>query len=650
MHIQAGTIIRNFKIVELIGRGGMAEVYRARHMDLDVDVSIKFIRMEHFPQEMLPEIIQRFQNEAKHMAKLSHPNIVKVTDYGTYQEAPYFVMEYLPGGTLRKYQGKTMPYRQAVQLLLPIASALAYAHSKGIIHHDVKPGNILITKDGSPMLSDFGVAKVMNSDETQGLTATGAGIGAPGYMAPEQILGEKIDQRVDVYAMGVILYELLTGKKPFGAETPMKAIIRQIKEPLTLPSEYIAGLPKQVETILTKALANELGDRYADMKTFAKELQDLLSDLPQDSTQITEQPKIEKTEDIPEDEIQERKRKRRRKLIAYSLGIIILGSITFIGIRLMNNDLHLPAFGKANDPIQEEVSIKRSADPAKSVTDYSQWAKNLGTEENPIIFAAVPSGETERVLSGFERMSALLYESTGLVIEPFVATSYSGVIEALCQDQPKAHMASLSTFSYILAAEKGCAETALVSMRYGSAYYNGQFMVRSDSGINSLEDLVGATWCVPDIYSTSGYVIPSIMLQGIGIDPDYDLGVILQAGSHEAAAAGAFIGDCDFATTYVDARTTIEEDYPRIVEETKIIALEPDIPNDGIQFVPGFPEEIKETLIQAILDLFETEEGTAAMGEAYSWTGMEEHNDTYYDPFRQILDAAGVSAEDLAGY
>ena len=135
-----------------------------------------------------------------------------------------------------------------------------------------------------------------------------------------------------------------------------------------------------------------------------------------------------------------------------------------------------------------------------------------------------------------------------------------------------------------------------------------------------------------------------------GIDPDHDLGAILQAGSHEAAAAGAYIGDCDFATIYVDARTTIEEDYPRIMEETKVIAIEPDIPNDGIQFVTGFPEEIKETLIQAILDLFETEEGTAAMGEAYSWTGMEEHDDTYYDPFRQILDAAGVSAEDLAGY
>ena len=521
MRIQAGTIVGNYRIIELIGRGGMAEVYRARHVGLDIDVSIKFIRMERFPQEMLPEIVKRFQNEAKRMAKLSHPNIVKVTDYGTYQGIPYFVMEYLSGGTLKQYLGRPMPYRQAVRLLLPIANALAYAHFKDVVHRDVKPGNILITKDGIPMLSDFGVAKVMNSEETQGLTATGVGIGTPEYMAPEQAVGEKIDHRVDEYSLGVILYELVTGRRPFSAETPMKVVLKQMQEPLPSPSQYVKGLPRQVEEVLAKALAKEPADRYADMQTFINGMQELLGELPKEPKRPTTQVEPSKTENTQKDGKQKTKGKGDgggggKKVFIYGLGIIGIGLILLTGIRLLNNDRHLPVFGKANDPIQEEVSSKRSADPTKSIADYSQWTKNLGTEENPIIFAAVPSGETERVLSGFERMSALLYESTGLVIEPFVASSYSGVIEALCQDQPRAHMASLSTFSYILAAEKGCAETALVSMRYGSAYYNGQFIVRSDSGISSLEDLVGATWCVPDIYSTSGYVIPSIMLRGIG--------------------------------------------------------------------------------------------------------------------------------------
>ena len=186
-------------------------------------------------------------------------------------------------------------------------------------------------------------------------------------------------------------------------------------------------------------------------------------------------------------------------------------------------------------------------------------------------------------------MADLIYKNTGLVIEPFVATSYAGVIEALCQDPPKAHMASLATFSYILASEKGCAQTALVSTHYGSASYNGQFIVSADSDYESIEDLKGATWCVSDAFSTSGVIIPKIMFQGVGINPDTDLGEMVEAGSHEAAAAGVYNGDCDFATTYVDARTALEEDYPDIMEKTKVIAVEPDIPNDGIQFVTGFP-------------------------------------------------------------
>jgi len=274
--------------------------------------------------------------------------------------------------------------------------------------------------------------------------------------------------------------------------------------------------------------------------------------------------------------------------------------------------------------------------------------EGIGTEENPILFAAVPSGETERVLSGFEDMADLIFESTGLVIKPFVATSYAGVIEAMCQDEPKAHMAALATFSYVLASEKGCAEVALVSTRYGSAFYNGQFVVLADSDFETLEDLKGASWCVSEKLSTSGVIIPSIMFAGLGIDITTDMGEMVEAGTHEAAAAGVYNGDCDFATTYVDARSRIEEDYPDIMEMTKVIAVEPDIPNDGIQFVTGFPEDVKATLVKGILALFETDEGLAAMDAAYQWSGLVEKDNDFYEPFRQILDASGIDIEDLA--
>ena len=271
----------------------------------------------------------------------------------------------------------------------------------------------------------------------------------------------------------------------------------------------------------------------------------------------------------------------------------------------------------------------------------------LGTEGNPIIWAVVPSGETERVVTGFEEVAAMIFDETGLVVQPLVATEYAGVIEAMCSDPPKAHMASLATFSYILAAERGCADVALVSVRFGSAVYNGQIFVREDSGIESLTDLAGKTVCRPDPLSTSGWIIPSITFKAAGIDPDTDLAQIVDAGSHDASVAGVYNGDCDAGTSYVDARGTIEEDYPDVKDVLKVIEVSADIPNDGVQFVPDFDAEVRAQIVSALLAIAETEAGQEALDTAYSWNALEEHDDTFYDAFRQVLDAAGVSAEDF---
>jgi phosphonate transport system substrate-binding protein len=251
------------------------------------------------------------------------------------------------------------------------------------------------------------------------------------------------------------------------------------------------------------------------------------------------------------------------------------------------------------------------------------------------------------VITGFDEVSAMIFDETGLVIEAFVATEYAGVIEAMCSDPVKAHMASLATFSYILASERGCAEVAMVSVRYGSPVYNGQIFVRADSGIETLADLAGKSLCRPDPLSTSGWIIPSITLKAAGIDPDTGLSQIVDAGSHDASVAGVYNGDCDAGTSYVDARGTIEEDYPDVMDVIKVIEISADIPNDGLQFVPGFDTEMKDQIVNALLAIAETEAGQEALDTAYSWTALEVHDDTFYDPFRQVLDAAGVSAEDL---
>lgn len=269
----------------------------------------------------------------------------------------------------------------------------------------------------------------------------------------------------------------------------------------------------------------------------------------------------------------------------------------------------------------------------------------LGTEENPVIFVAVPSGEEDRVLAGFQKVADLVYDETGVVIEPFVAASYTAAIEAMCSEQ--AHMGALATFSYILAAEKECADAALVSTRYGAAFYNGQFLVRADSGLESLEDLAGTDMCRPYPLSTSGDIIPGIMLKAAGVDVA-EMNQIIDTGSHEATATAVLNGDCDWGATYIDARSRVEEENPTIMDDTVVIAVEPDIPNDGIQFHPNFPAELRTQLVTSFLGMFDTEDGIAAMDEAYQWGGLEEHDDTFYDAFRQVLDAGGVSAADIA--
>lgn len=274
-------------------------------------------------------------------------------------------------------------------------------------------------------------------------------------------------------------------------------------------------------------------------------------------------------------------------------------------------------------------------------------APELGTEENPIIWGVVPSGDTERVVSGFDQIAAIIKDETGLVVQPFVATEYAGVIEAMASDPPKAHMGSLATFAYILAHEKGAADAELVSSRFGSTTYNGQIYVRADSGIETIADLKGKTFCRPDPLSTSGWIIPSITLRANGIDPDTDLAQIVDAGSHDAAIAAVYNGDCDAGSSYVDARTRIEADYPDVMDVIKVINVSVDIPNDGVQYAPSVSREIRDKLNDALIKMGDTEEGKAALDTAYQWEALVKIDDTFYDPFRQILDAAGVNVQDL---
>jgi len=292
----SGQYLGRYYLSERLGEGGMAVVYKALDTRLERDVAIKIIRSGAFPTDAIGEILIRFEREAKSLARLSHPNIVKVHDYGEHEGSPYLVMEYLPGGTLKKLLVKPVFWQDAVRLLLPIARSVAYAHDQGILHRDIKPANILITESGEPMLSDFGVAKLFESDQATALTGSGMAIGTPEYMAPEQWTGTT-SPLSDLYSLGIVLYEMVTGRKPYMADTPAAVLIKQATEPLPSPRKFVNDLPEPLDLVLIKTLAKEPEERYKDLNAFIHALENLRADVP-----VPEQKQIEEPEVTPEQE------------------------------------------------------------------------------------------------------------------------------------------------------------------------------------------------------------------------------------------------------------------------------------------------------------------------------------------------------------
>jgi len=256
--LEPGTNLGPYRIVAEAGRGGMASVYKAHQAALARYVAIKVLP-EFFATE--PGFRERFQQEAVAVAQLRHPNILAIFDYGDTDGVTYIVTEFVDGGTLAEQMGKPLPLEYAVEILNPIAGALDYAHRRGVLHRDIKPSNVLLQHDGTPVLSDFGLAKMMMSS-TQRLTQSGMIVGTPEYMSPEQCAGEELTPAADQYSLAVIAYEALTGRVPFTAATPVAVLMAQMQNALPPPRTINPDLSDGVAAVLLKGLAKEPGDRY----------------------------------------------------------------------------------------------------------------------------------------------------------------------------------------------------------------------------------------------------------------------------------------------------------------------------------------------------------------------------------------------------
>jgi serine/threonine protein kinase len=266
MLIDAGSNIGPFRVIEPLGRGGMASVYKAYEAALDRHVALKVLPAEFLHE---PDFADRFRREAKLVAKLEHPNIVPIYAHGIDDGVPWMAMRLVAGGTLAALlkSGPLEPAR-AVAILTSVAAALDYAHSRKVLHRDVKPQNVLLDESGHVYLADFGIARMVEGSTV--MTKTGLITGTPQYMAPEQARAEKLDQRCDVYALGIVAYEMLTGRVPFAADTPVAVLMKQVTDPVPIPPQH--QVPEAALRSLLKALSKKVTDRWPSCTSFMQAL------------------------------------------------------------------------------------------------------------------------------------------------------------------------------------------------------------------------------------------------------------------------------------------------------------------------------------------------------------------------------------------
>ncbi len=270
--------VAGFEILSELGHGGMGIVYKARHLRLKRLVALKVIR---YDRHRNPEDLARFQIEAEVVARLNHPNIVRIYEIGTASDVPFVALELLEGGTLKeRLAGTPQPLRETAALLATLARAVHAAHVAGVLHRDIKPSNVLFDRDGTPKIADFGLAKRMDVED--GETITGQMIGTPSYMAPEQAQGwaREIGQAADIYSLGAILYEMLTGRPPIKGETQAETIKLVLEEDPVSPSHLRPNVSFDLETICLKCIARDPRKRYADALGLAEDLDRFLGDKP----------------------------------------------------------------------------------------------------------------------------------------------------------------------------------------------------------------------------------------------------------------------------------------------------------------------------------------------------------------------------------
>ncbi len=411
--MQRAFVDGRYVVERLLGSGGMAQVYLTHDEILDRHVALKILRDQYAEDE---EFVERFRREARSAASLSHPNIVFIYDQGRSEDGAYYMaMEYVPGGTLKERirQGGPLTLEAAVGVALQIADALSEAHEKGVIHRDIKPQNVLVTEKGDVKVTDFGIARAAASSSSVA-TAPGAVLGTVDYMSPEQARGESVGPQSDLYSLGVVLYEMLTGTLPYEADNPIGTAIKHMTAPVRSPSETNPSVPEPLAALTMKLLAKDPEGRYASAAALSDDLKQVRSGLPPVAAEAQKTEKM--TVPLPplapgRDELTKRTAvqppveaplaayeggRRRRDRLLSALGALLFLSVILLGglaWALMRNTDDRPG---AEDAQARSVRVPRLVYAATAESDLAAVGLKLGRQDEALSDTAPAGVVTEQ--------------------------------------------------------------------------------------------------------------------------------------------------------------------------------------------------------------------------------------------------------------